>query len=122
MNFIGLKNESGILRLRGGLALIFLIALAVGTIVGLIIGAFSGDWYIASICGFLLLINIIINLVIFIINKIKTKVMLPSKIIKWLKGEKGLTDFEIKNYYLKDDIMASILRDKAKEEYKKENS
>jgi len=77
MNF-NFKNESGIL-LRGGCAIAIFIGLGIGMIFGLIFGAFSGEWYIALACGFLLLINIAINLISFIINKIKMKLMLKRK-------------------------------------------
>lgn len=62
------------------------------------------------------------NLVYYLNPRNYPRNRLSPKIVKWLKEEKGYSDFFIKNCYLKDDVMASILRDKAREEYKKANS
>lgn len=46
---------------------------------------------------------------------------LSPKIIKWLKEEKGYSDSWIKNNYLKDDVWSVMNRNRAREEYQKEN-
>jgi hypothetical protein len=62
------------------------------------------------------------NLMENLIYYLKPSNHLSPKIIRWLKEKKGLTDFEIKNDYFKDDVWSSINRDTARKEYKKENS
>jgi hypothetical protein len=114
-----LKSESGLIHLRGGCAVAAFIAAGVGLIIGIILGFITGDWYIAYICGSFVVINLIINFIRFIINRIKIKITFSPKIIRWLKEEKGLSDLQIKYEYLGNDLESSIFRGIAKEEYKR---
>jgi len=69
MNFYKrLKNENGFIA-RGGCAIVLMILLFIGTIVGLVIGLTSDDWSLFAYCGGFLILNIIITLIIFAVNK-----------------------------------------------------
>lgn len=70
MKLKDLKDESGFI-LRGKIVIILLIIFAIGTIVGILIGYFSGDWSVSYLFGSLLLLNVIINLPILFINMIR---------------------------------------------------
>ncbi len=69
MNFlIRFKEEEGFIA-RGGCAVILMIILFIGTIIGLIDGITSDDWSVFSYCAGFLVLNLIINAIIFGINK-----------------------------------------------------
>ena len=90
-----LQEESGVL-LRGGCALVAIIALGVGVVVGLIIGIASGDWYVLSVCGGLLIISLVITLISYGFNKIRDLIILSDKRIKIrLYGRYGITVYKI---------------------------
>ena len=62
------KNEDGLI-LRGGCAIAFMVVLAIGAFIGLIVGLTTDDWSIFFGCGGLLILNLIINAIIYGVNK-----------------------------------------------------
>lgn len=62
-----LQNEDGLI-LRGGCAVAFMVMLAIGVVIGFFVGVFGGDWYLFGWCLLFLIINLIINGIIYAIN------------------------------------------------------
>jgi len=115
MSFKGnLKKEDGLIA-RGGCAVFLIVILFIGAIFGFIIGIASDDWSLFSFFGGFLILNIIINAIIYGVNKSR------ENSYSSYYNKDNLRGIEKKELNIKEDNIVIDLREDEKRRIKEWN-